>query len=645
MAGLSVPRKTRKSSSAYAPKFKNPVPLPSIDDFRLNNILTGTLMDQTQAVQQSLLNVTSNYQKDLRSEIRRALTIEQKIQFKNIQVAKLANTILRGLKQRQKRYDRLLQKSDAKGQASSTQQPSDLDKLLDLAVKTSATAQNLSVRLASLDRKSGGSGVPDAIKYPRLAKLLASMDPADVSVSQVDELDVYSASLEEPQLMEEYVGRDPVNGFTEQLSDSAVESENEILQSATASDPTTKAISPAPHAFDGNATSSSTSNGKTTNGKLNEETASELPVVSPATDIEIVEAVRDVSEEEMDAEAFEYLIDMNVLKYRQKRSQQYDELELFGPQATSNYRSLGNPLRLLYSSSNLENSDMVHGGPDELDLLHSPFVLTKSIATVSETPLTSLHKKLRINALPMKFSKLGDNACQCGPSELSSAKQALNDTLLKEAQSQSENRKQHRSASAEEEELWSSPSIQTETEDYESDPMLWSSSDPDSSSDSQTEATNETNSIYLALKKDLRSRKRHRLAKKHRRVSVRSETSPTPKHQPSHRTLKPKQSILKLRSVASNKSKVVSPPPASVDRLAHEVYLETPYRSSPRGSFVNDYSAIGVILQSGERSDGDESEEGDLEDNIVEETADATGKIDVAHEESKTVSKLRRLLI
>lgn len=665
--------KSRNPSSAYTPKFKNPVPIPAIDEFRLNNILANSLHDQAEVVSQSLLNVNAKYQTDLRTEIRRALTIEQKIQYKNIQVSKLAYSIQKGLDHRRRRFNRIpLRKSNLKTQSASSGSLSDVDKLLDLAIKTSASVQSLSVRLASIDRKGGGSGCPDPAKYPKLAKLLAQLDPSVIAASNMDEFEVYSTSLEEPQLMEDYVNNvdlvadENAADLPDVWKDVEVSEATEgIFDGGNSADVSKKGSVQSEMKFNGGtgkdlivveennrsdevslmSSSASLDNASSQSLTTSQQLIAKDILAPTGQDLSTTPQLKEDSDGELDAQAFELLINSNVEKYRQKRNNQYEYLDLFGPQTSPlKYRSPANPLRLLYSSSNLENSDMLQSATtttaEEADAFHSPFVLSKSIATVSETPLTSLHKKLRINALPMKYSSpLSAKTCECASSQQSPAIRALAATLLKEAPQGTRD---------EEDELWSSSGLYTETEELESDQVLWTnSSDSDSSSDSQDDSTNNTNNIYLSFKKDLDSKRKRQRAKRKTRLVFRNETSPTPKHQPSHRTLKPKQSILKIKSIVAKSVGLSVTPSASTDHFQQEIYLETPYRSSPRGSFVNCFSAIGEILQSNEQKESG-SEDGDLEDDDNSEgsiTAKDRERGITNHDESKTVSKLRRLLI
>lgn len=623
--------KSHAPPSAYTPRLKNPVPLPSIDEFRLSNILSSDLQPESDAVAQSLLNVNGKYQQDLRLEIRRALTIEQKIQYKNIQVAKLAHDLQKRLLARRKHHDRVWKSrpNEVLG-SSSSHLAADVDSVLELAQKTLNSVHSLTQRLATLDLAKGGTGLPDPGRFPRLAKLMGKLDTNCGNSARVDATDVYSASLEEPQFTDDYMDGGPFPEVEEDTQTGSLEREEvngvfklDLPDAKSAEIDQKLVLEPSESLHQ-----------------------SEDSLQSPNTALtrEIIEEL----DSEMDADTFAMLIDSNVQKYRQKRSNSYKELELFAPSATTPHKSKGNPLRLLYSSANLENSDMLQELKlaDPGETFHSPFLLAKSIATVSETPQLSLHKKLRINALPMSFSSslLSQNSnCDCSQSDDSPARKALAATLLRDVSPENK---------PDDDELWSSLGLYTETEENESDQLLWSSSsDPDSSSDSQGHNAASTNEYYRSLHRNLTNKKRK---KRRHKMQFTTEASPTPKHQPSHRILKPRQSILKMRpSVSKARLAGRKSPANSPKKFLPEPNLDTPYRLSPRGSFVNNYSAIGVILQSGEQNEDSDTDDGDLADNEPAENgsvstgdpAESRALQTQAQDQSLTVSKLRKLLI
>lgn len=292
----------------------------------------------------------------------------------------------------------------------------------------------------------------------------------------------------------------------------------------------------------------------------------------------------------MDPATFELFVDASIAKYRQQREGRYRSFAMDTPK---------NPLRLLYSSEVLAHSDMLKGVPVEESDLKSPFVTAKSHATVLETPLLLLHKKLRINALPTK-SKTDKSV-------------VLEDVAA--------------GAEQQDDELWSSSGIYTETDEVELNDSLWDSSDVDLDSSAEGASTADTNKYYMLLQQEI-STKRNRHRRRTRMKRFRSEASPNPKHQPLHRTLQPKQLILKIAR-SGQTFKAISPVPSAVDTL---------YRASPRASFVSDVSAVGYILQSIDRRvdgaellNGIDSGDGDMEDNVEEA-------------DESTIDRLRSLL-
>ena len=82
----------KKADRKYKPNFPKDMPrLPSIEEFKLDRIICDDLKEESQEVVDSMIKVATSYQNDLKSEIRRKLSIEQKIQFKNIEIAKIAH--------------------------------------------------------------------------------------------------------------------------------------------------------------------------------------------------------------------------------------------------------------------------------------------------------------------------------------------------------------------------------------------------------------------------------------------------------------------------------------------------------------------------------------------------------------------------
>lgn len=626
----------KKAPAKYRPEFVNPLLLPAIEDFGLSNILSRVLPEESAAVATSLLKVNSNYQHDLKNEIRKALSIEQKIQFKNIHAAKLAQSISKQVQKRKKRLDRFLPTGPGPDNMET-----EVRRLLDLAAETSLALNSLTHRLGELDRRAGGK--LDAARFPKLARLMETINHSSTGLSVISLDDIRGQAHAGNGEREGHSKHQEQDDHTEQATETDLELRYRRLKNGELNGELNGGVRNG--ALNGELNGHNGHNG---NGPrddmmdLAEDTFEPtltaekiVPDVSVVHDgvpngvgaLHTSRLVNDEDDAEMDEAAFELLVDSNIAKYRQKKEGKYQSFvhpRILRPKPN-------NPLKLLYSSSSLANSDMLKSiaAPEETDPLHSPFITTKSKSTVVETQLLSLHKKLRINALPVQSTK----TCECA--EESSAN-VLPASLEHD----------RKPTSNEEDDLWSSSGLQTETEEPESELLIWSSSDvgTDSSSDSADNAsgaTSDTDRYYLQLRHDLnKKRKRHRRRNKTKLV-FRSESSPNPKHQPLHRTLKPKQSILKMAK--TNEVKCPTPLP---DRI-----IETPYRASPRVSFVSDVSAAGFIVQNTALVDeilASESEDGDLEDNVVGDevlTTTSNEARDEARDESRAIDRLKSLLI
>lgn len=508
--------------NTHRPQFTNPVPLPLIESFRLDAILSKAVPEEAAAVRTALTQVNTNYQRDLRQEIRKTLTIEQKIQYKNIHVAKLAHALSKTL----------LRRHVAKPPALDTE----VELLLLQTASVSRLAQGLAERVIALDK-----GV-DGARFPLLAKLAQRSGSNKPSWFRQNGATAPAENGAER------------NGVSEEDRPERDVLEREALQREEALECNGKAERAG---GEGAGEMQDAPNGqepKTPDAQANGFHKNSVQE-GPLCDTPLIDEPVAIDSDEFTPEDFELLVDLNVSKYRAK------QLARETPK---------NPLRLLYSTLALANSNMLKAAPD--DTFKNPFVTAKSIATVLLTSQLSHHKKLRINAVPVNqrpapTEGLSQAQCQC---ELP-AKIALAATLLK---------------TQPEEELWSS---QVE---LELDAVQWSSSD------SSLEEATETDRYYLALRAARPKRRRPR------------KDSPSPMHQPSHRTLQPRGSILKIAKPCA----LVLTPVLSIPDI------DTPYRASPRALFVTDFAAIGEILGGPVAED---AEDGD----------------------DRTVHKLRRLLL
>lgn len=465
----------RNESTKYKPKFTSP-PLPSTEEFRLSTILNKHLQLESSEVVDALLNVNSNYQHDLRKEIRNALTVEQKIQYKNIHVAKTAQKLRKELHRKTKRLLQYLEDNhdDLQMQMANLQQ---------LAIKCSGDFQ----RLASSVEQMSVSG-PDPSKYPMLAQ--------------------YFSSPKEPQdkNLQENGAEECLNSLAENDSETAHAQENDSQRGDLGG----KNDGPG-------ATGINTEEDRTESTELEFLQLQQLLQQLPPLPLLLLLLLS-----EMTAEAFEQLMDESISKYRSVQAEKEKNL-IFST------RSKG-PLKLLYSSQALAHSDMVKS-----ETLKSPFVTAKLMATVLPTPQTLLHKKLRINAVPVQWQKSPLPLCSCQDLP---AKAALAQTLFLANLAEGH---------VDEEAI----------DDVDSD-----------SSDSETM----TELDFLALRREFVERQNQELP----------PTERAPKHTPAHRTLKPKASIL------LHGRKLLTPKPV------HETTFVSPYRASPRALFATP-AAVGIL--------------------------------------------------
>lgn len=561
MAPKDTTKSQKKPSAAYRPKFEPCTTLPSIDEFRLGTILEGPMKEEAAAVSQALLSTNANFQNDLRHEIRQCLTIEQKIQHKNIRLAKQARRIHQNIESTNRKLA-ARPKGQAKGSLGS-----EITKLLDVSTRASLSIKFLATRLTALDKRNGGSGVPDTAKYPRLAGLLR-----DSNISVSHQTAVESAS----------------NGHLRASGSSSGSGSDSCSIEEDMGDRATRDAVPCLPVFGG----SIEENGSISTKSLNTSFQSALESES----------------EELDPQAFELLIDSSISKYRVQQEAKKQDLELLTLNDTQSRRSR-NPIRLLSLTPMKPHL--------QAEALKLPFVTSKLNATVVETPHLSLHKKLRIASFPTK----NGGACVCHPDD-SPAKQALAATLFKQGNSTP--------TEIDGDDVWTSSGLHTETDDNDDLEFNTSnSSDPDSSSGSDVASSAQANGLYAFLRKELQMKKRR--SRRNRPPRVRESTSPTPKHHPSHRTLKPKQLILKIRPEGLNlRSAGTGSPPHVLLALSPAISekFDLAYRASPRASFVNDHVVVGQILSA------------DID--LVDLELDVCS---ASSENARAISKLRKLLV
>lgn len=444
--GRSIRNSSRNKTSKYAPIVDPNLPqIPPIADFKLHNIVQGHNQDETAQVVDSVLNVTRNFQRDLRDEIRKKLSIEQRIQYKNIELSKLVQAVKKAsLAELQRNFEAI----------DTLKMQQEVELLVTSALETSQKARNLISTVKTLQSKSSKYSVSEN-KYPNLHRLLNS-------------------ETKQTHIL-----------TNNKHSDNQQESQDKTIGNETREFPLPEA--------------------NQNNGPIPRDSPSPSP-------------------SDMSAELFEQFLSLSIAKYRERQRNRQKANELINNELDelNNVREASslsiNPVKLLYSSIL------------ETDSGNTTFGI-KSAATSALTLQTSHFKKLRINGSPITSATYKNMTvkpkCDCESSDESPAKAALESLSISDADA-------------------------GHNVEYTSSDVISESSDDVSlsSDDFASPTTMNTNQYYLNLKSDLR-RKRSKKSLRNRastRSFIRESTSPTPRHKPSHRTLKPKNSILKTKS-------------------------------------------------------------------------------------------------
>ncbi|KAK7677953.1 hypothetical protein QCA50_019034 [Cerrena zonata] len=539
-------------SKRYQPNFSNSLyPLPSIEEFKLDHILANELKSESQELAGSLVRVSRKYQQDLRKEIRSKLTLEQKIQYKNISIAKHSNNLNKDLVSRYKKLNKVFTKLDLGSSGSEANDDSvpvtksrnneidaEITQLLDLSIKSSQLIKSLASNLLKIDKKVNAHSHSDVVGHP------------------------FSAQNEKYPLLTKLV-------------------------SSEERDPSSSSGEPVP---------SSPSNQKvsTPNRESRANYVNTFEIIEPSTPTR--SPIKQTVEADItDPENFESFITDSISKYRVIQEAKYKNYNLdldFGFNGNTHENLFKNPdlvipepslsqalkenanspLNLLYSSvlrtnHTQRNPSSPLSYPFSKSNPNNHFTQIKSIPTVELTPQVSHFKKLRINGSPITsatfakgtpngniiYSPFGDGSKPSpedsassplqlpvdGEQNLSPAKKALEESLALDHLRLNDGDCTFDSSAL---------SSDSEGNDVSDDIILTSdSSDVYSTSEDENEEEQqtvaETNQYYSTLQKNLKLKKK-RKQKKHKRTL--KDSSPTPKYQPSHHTLKPKKSILKL---------------------------------------------------------------------------------------------------
>lgn len=451
--GRSNRNSSKNKSSKYAPIIDPSVPqIPPIDDFKLYNIVQSHTQEETTEVVDAVLNVTKNFQQDLRDEIRKKLSIEQRIQYKNIELAKLVHAVKKAsLMKLQRNFETL----------DTLKMQHEVELLVTTAAETSQKARNLISTVKKLQTKSSKYSVSEQ-KYPNLYRLVHSETKQTHIPTKQTKVDKKESQNQDKSKNQE----------VQELSDGIPEYPEASIINGTSMPPRSPSPSPS----------------------------------------------------DMSAELFEQFLSLSIAKYRERQRNRQRANALINNELDelSNVREASslsiNPVKLLYSSILERDSGNTTFG-------------IKSTATSALTFQTSHFKKLRINGSPITSATYKNMTvkpkCDCESSDGSPAKAALESLSISDADA-------------------------GHSVEYSSSDVISESSDDVSvsSDDFASPTTINTNQYYLNLKSDLRRKQSKQSLRKRAstRSFIRESTSPTPRHKPSHRTLKPKNSILKTKS-------------------------------------------------------------------------------------------------
>ncbi|KAG7661644.1 uncharacterized protein J8A68_004797 [[Candida] subhashii] len=570
----------------FQPNFtdSNP-PLPPIEAFQLDTVLKNVLQSESQQVVDNLLNVTTNYQNDLRLGIKHNLSVEQRIQFKNIEVAKLANSLSKTIKHRRKRLKKAVYNS-RNDTVDSNMIDSEVNRLLKCTITAGSKINNLIDRLSTIDKKLHADGDRLSTRnntkmsiYPNVYKLLQlkQSEPSGVSVStsNEDQLDGINEDY-----FDNVEVNFPINGIDnspnpERLPTPPINGRAPIPINLDKTN-MTEHLPHTPDSFSENVTENETESfsGIDRESEISPKQQTEDDVATreeqsgPAT-----ATTREEEEEEMDPESFETFMSDSISQYRKLQSQKHRIQQSFDAiyddkESNIPIKERSNPLNLLYSQL-LSNPKYRDSAPFRDSSWPFSNILTmKSQATIKSTLQTSHFKKLRINGAPItseSFRNASKSKCACKTDseheehEHSAARKIIAESLLENLR-----------LSSDDDSVWNSSGLNTEDDEHDDehdedsvdlDQILGSdSSESDSSNDDELGHTNKnilnTNQYYSNLKSNLQQKKKKILLKKRKlngnhhksaRISHPKDFSPTPKHKPSHHILKPKRSILKSK--------------------------------------------------------------------------------------------------
>lgn len=511
----SIDKKNGRTTSSPKYTLKYPADmrkLPAIDKFKLSNIIRDAVPAESNDVVVSLLDTVERYKKDLKNEIRQRLSMEQKIQFKNIACYELSQKLNKAISQRRRRIERVLQdESRQKDTLQRNHLDLEVDQVLDLASKVSSRVMKLGGQIDDINNRLYGPHMSSSQEFKlRYPLLYSHITGGTVNKSEPNSSQASVAVIPE-DMPSQGLHLECGNDFDLQIGTRPVKSSDlgvKVKQMERTSRP-------------------------------DENTEHEVPAKTH-------EAPQD--DEFMDPEQFELFMASTLSKYRslqEKKQQKSDGSSVFEGHdpfslertKDANTSKLPNPILFLNVAKNSASEPCT--GQSKLPLKESGLANTmidmKSLATVDPTLMTSHFKKLRINGSPITGkSHLRDKHRRKLPahlSEISNDEAGFQSSLAEVILTKS-----LRNYAIDDN---NEGTLQTDrVHDFDQNSL-----DSGSSSD-ESNSSISGGSIQVSLE----------------------EYSPSPKHVPSHRTLKPKGSILRIVPGISQQSYHKPARPISITR-------------------------------------------------------------------------------
>jgi hypothetical protein len=370
---------------------------------------------------------------------------------------------------------------------------------------------------------------------------------------------------------------------------------------------------------------------------------------------------------------FELYISESIAKYRQQRSNRYENTDPFNGKnlfelsvhnrgsrrSISNSMTTNNPINLLYSSL-LSNPKYTDASPINGINPFSGMLSIKSTPTIKLTLQTSHHKKLRINGAPItSASKVvtSSNICDSKFPDLDyhAAESLARRSLTGDLEGVKINS---------DEELWNSSGVNTETEDDDIQYSIDNVIESTSSSDEDIATTDDTSTPNVMTHKNISSdlsedqkvriaeiqkKKNQKRMKRLKQLKKLKESSPSPKFKPSHHTLKPKRSILKVNSTPVQKRQ------PSINSFEFEIddgsalsEVNSAFDRKIKSS-ISEFNAMGTIV--GNSGDNDLESDTGVNRDVETRRRDSSDDININtnintnDQGTKSIYKLKDLLI